>query len=67
MISIIIVEAFAVITANQAVCGEKCNDLKTTVDEALDECPNVGKVFIVQRTPTKVTLHYGRDVLLEEV
>ena len=59
--------AFAVITANQAVRGEACSDLKTTVDEALKECPNVGKVFIVQRTPSKVKLFDGRDVLLEKV
>ncbi|KAM6084819.1 acetyl-coenzyme A synthetase 2-like, mitochondrial isoform 2-T2 [Theristicus caerulescens] len=55
----------AVITYNQGVRGGRIIELKTTVDEAVKNCPSIKHVFVAQRTDNKV--HMGdRDVPLEE-
>lgn len=57
--------AKVVITADGAVRGGKQVPLKTTVDVALESCPNVETVFVMERTGADV--HMGpKDVKLEE-
>lgn len=59
-------KAEILITADQAVRGGKTVDLKTTVDEALQNCPSVRQVFVSQRTGAQVPM--GKmDLCLEAV
>ncbi|XP_075003496.1 acetyl-coenzyme A synthetase 2-like, mitochondrial isoform X2 [Calonectris borealis] len=55
----------AVITYNQGVRGGRIIELKTTVDEAVKNCPSIKHVFVAQRTDNKVWMG-DRDVPLEE-
>ncbi|NXG81425.1 ACS2L synthetase, partial [Stercorarius parasiticus] len=55
----------AVITYNQGVRGGRIIELKTTVDEAVKNCPSVKHVFVAQRTDNKVQMG-DRDIPLEE-
>ncbi|NXB39603.1 ACS2L synthetase, partial [Eulacestoma nigropectus] len=55
----------AVITYNQGVRGGRIIELKTTVDEAVKNCPSIKHVFVAQRTDNKVQMG-DRDVPLEE-
>ncbi|CAI5764224.1 acetyl-coenzyme A synthetase 2-like, mitochondrial isoform X1 [Podarcis lilfordi] len=54
-----------VITVNQGLRGGKLVELKQTVDEALELCPKVKRVFVSRRTDKKVPMS-GLDLLLEE-
>lgn len=56
----------AVITYNQGVRGGRVIELKTTVDEAVKNCPSIKYVFVAQRTDNKVQMG-DRDIPLEEV
>ena len=58
--------ASIVFTADEAVRGGKTIPLKAMVDEALEGCDCVKKVFVSKRTGANVPM-YDRDVLLEEV
>ncbi len=51
-----------VITADEGVRGAKAVPLKKNVDEALEKCANVKKVFVVKRTGGSVVWKEGRDV-----
>ncbi|KAM6365643.1 acetyl-coenzyme A synthetase 2-like, mitochondrial isoform 3-T3 [Alca torda] len=55
----------AVITYNQGVRGGRIVELKTTVDEAVKNCPSIKHVFVAQRTDNKVQMG-DRDIPLEE-
>ncbi|XP_069462984.1 acetyl-coenzyme A synthetase 2-like, mitochondrial [Ambystoma mexicanum] len=55
----------AVITYNQGVRGGRVAELKKTVDEAVKNCLTITKVFVAQRTDTKVHMSH-LDVPLEE-
>ena len=55
-----------VITANEGIRGGRAIPLKKNTDLALQSCPNVKTVFIVNRTDTKVNWVEGRDVNYEE-
>ncbi|NXE07506.1 ACS2L synthetase, partial [Lophotis ruficrista] len=55
----------AVITYNQGVRGGRIIELKTTVDEAVKNCPSIKHVFVAQRTDNKVQMG-DRDISLEE-
>ncbi|MBM3176419.1 MAG: acetate--CoA ligase [Bacteroidetes bacterium] len=50
-----------VLTADGAFRGDKKIDLKKIVDEALESCPTVSKVFVVEHTNSGATLIPGRD------
>jgi len=50
-----------VITADEGLRGGKKVPLKTNVDEALIECPNVSCVLVVKRTGEKVNWVKNRD------
>jgi acetyl-CoA synthetase len=54
-------EAKVVITSDGGYRGNKTIDLKGIVDEALEKCPLVEKVLVVNRTNTEVQMKEGRD------
>jgi acetyl-CoA synthetase len=54
------------ITADESVRGGRNVPLKKNADTALNECPNVGTVLVVQRTGGKVAWTQGRDVWYHE-
>ncbi|NXW43162.1 ACS2L synthetase, partial [Nyctiprogne leucopyga] len=58
-------ECKAVITYNQGIRGGRIIELKTTVDEAVKNCPSIKHVFVAQRTDNKVQMG-DHDVPLEE-
>ncbi len=58
--------AQVVITANEGLRGGKLVPLKTNVDAALSNCPNVRSVVVVERTAGGVPMTAGRDVWLHE-
>uniref|UniRef100_A0A663N0H3 Acetyl-coenzyme A synthetase n=1 Tax=Athene cunicularia TaxID=194338 RepID=A0A663N0H3_ATHCN len=55
----------AVITYNQGVRGGRTTELKTTVDEAVKNCPSIKHVFVAQRTDNKVQM-CDHDIPLEK-
>lgn len=55
-----------VITADEGVRGGKYIPLKQNVDKALQSCPNVSTVLVVQRTEGEVDWVEGRDVWYHE-
>jgi len=52
----------AVITADEGVRGGKYVPLKNNVDKALQSCPNVSTVVVVERTQGDVAWVEGRDL-----
>ena len=56
-----------VITANEGVRGKKTIPLKATTDAALEGVDCVQRVIVVERTPTRVPLQAGRDVMWNDV
>ncbi|PTQ66585.1 acetate--CoA ligase [Pseudomonas sp. GV071] len=55
-----------VITADEGVRGGKYIPLKKNVDKALESCPAVSTVVVVQRTEGDVAWNEGRDVWYHE-
>jgi acetyl-CoA synthetase len=55
-----------VITSDGAYRGAKAIPMKDVVDEALEICPSVLKVIVLERTQTSVTMLPGRDVWWKE-
>ncbi len=51
----------AVLTADGGLRGDKKIDLKSIVDEALQHCPTVEKVMVLQHAHVKTTMKTGRD------
>lgn len=51
----------AVLTSDGAFRGDKKIDLKKIVDEALENCPTVESVFVLERTKSKPAMKPGRD------
>jgi acetyl-CoA synthetase len=51
-----------VVTSDGGFRGEKTINLKGIIDEALEKCPTVTRVVVVEHTRTKPTLKAGRDV-----
>ncbi len=49
------------ITADAGFRGEKMTDLKPIADEALESCPSVEKVIVLNRTNTPIEMKSGRD------
>lgn len=55
-----------VITSDGAYRGSKAIPMKEVVDEALEICPSVKKVIVLERTKTAIKMLDGRDVNWEE-
>ncbi len=51
-----------VITSDGGYRGAKDIPMKQVVDEALELCPSVKKVVVVERTKTPITMLEGRDI-----
>jgi acetyl-CoA synthetase len=54
-------DAKMVITADEGVRGGRTIPLKSNTDEALQKCPGVASVLVVQRTGGQIQWHDGRD------
>ncbi len=54
-----------VITSDGSFRGNKTIDLKGIVDEALEDCPGVHSVLVVNRIDSEITMKEGRDKLLQ--
>jgi acetyl-CoA synthetase len=55
-----------VITSDGAFRGAKDIPMKDVVDEALEVCPSVAKVIVLERTQTFIKIKEGRDVMLSD-
>ncbi len=58
-------EATVVITADGSYRGAKTINLKTIVDEALNQCPTVNTVLVAKRIHTNIPMKEGRDQWLQ--
>lgn len=58
--------ATCVITADEGLRGNKHVPLKVTVDQALEQCPLVKRVFVYRRSGQTVPMTKGRDVYLQD-
>ena len=54
-----------VITSDGSFRGNKIIDLKTIVDDALNDCPQIESVLVLERTQAKINLKENRDELLQ--
>lgn len=62
-----VASACVVFTADEGVRGGKIIHLKKMVDEALDGCQCVKKVYVYKRTGADVPMNSERDVVLDDV
>ena len=60
-------ESEYLITADEGVRGGKIIPLKKIADEALDQCPDVKKCIVVERTGNQVDWNNERDVSYKEL
>ncbi|WP_369765099.1 acetate--CoA ligase [Flavobacterium sp. WC2429] len=58
-------ESKMVITSDGGYRGNKTIELKGIIDEALENCPSVDTVLVVQRTNTEIKMKQGRDIWLQ--
>ncbi|MDH7443987.1 acetate--CoA ligase [Aquimarina sp. 2201CG14-23] len=58
-------EAMMIITSDGAYRGAKMIDLKSIVDEAVKQCPNVESVLVAKRIGSDITMKKGRDEWLQ--
>ena len=67
MSSFSVASTCVVFTANEGIRGGKVIPLKKMVDEALEGCDCVKKVYVYKRTDTDVPMKSERDVFLDDV
>jgi acetyl-CoA synthetase len=58
-------ECKMVITSDGGYRGNKTIELKEIIDEALENCPSVSTVLVVNRTNSLINMKEGRDVWLQ--
>jgi acetyl-CoA synthetase len=58
-------ECKMVITSDGGYRGNKTIALKEIIDEALEKCSSIGKVLVVKRTNTPITMKESRDIWLQ--
>lgn len=56
-----------VVTSDEAFRGNKIIQIKSIVDEALNNCPCVKDVVVVKRTSGKINMKVGRDLWWHDV
>ena len=54
-------DASVVLTADGSYRGNKTLDLKSIVDQALEDCPQVQSVLVAKRTGNTISMKEGRD------
>jgi acetyl-CoA synthetase len=54
-----------VITSDGGFRGDKTIDLKSIIDEALEDCPQVRNVLVAKRTNAEISMKDGRDQWLQ--
>ena len=59
-------ESTCIVTADEGVRGGKIVPLKANTDEALQQCPDVSSVIVVERTASGVAMKDGRDIWYHE-
>jgi acetyl-CoA synthetase len=59
-------ECTVLITSDEGVRGGRAIPLKANADIALDHCPNVNTVFVIERTGGKISWVEGRDIWYHE-
>ncbi len=59
-------ECTVLVTSDEGVRGGRPIPLKANADIALDHCPNVNTVFVVERTGKKISWSEGRDIWYHE-
>ena len=57
-------DASVVLTADGSYRGNKTLDLKSIVDQALEDCPHVKSVLVAERTGNPISMKAGRDHFL---
>jgi acetyl-CoA synthetase len=55
-----------IVTANEGLRGGKIIPLKANVDKAMEQCPNVKTVLVVEHTQSNWNKVAGRDVVVSE-
>ena len=58
-------DASIVLTADGSFRGNKTIDLKSIVDQALEDCPQVTSVLVTERIGSDMSMREGRDHLLQ--
>ncbi|MCF6308470.1 MAG: acetate--CoA ligase [Flavobacteriaceae bacterium] len=56
-----------VITSDGSFRGAKTIDLKSIVDEALEDCPGVNSVLVIKRIHSEINMKTGRDKWLQSL
>jgi len=59
-------DSMLVITSDEGVRGGRTIPMKENCDAALEDCPSVEKVLVVERTGAEVPMRDGRDVRLAD-
>ena len=59
-------ECTVLVTADEGVRGGRAIPLKQNADVALEHCPNVNTVFVIERTGGEVSWSEGRDIWYHE-
>ncbi len=60
-------DAKMIITSDGSFRGQKTIDLKSIVDEALEQCPGVATSLVVKRINSDVEMKSGRDLWLQSL
>ncbi len=56
-----------VITSDGSYRGNKVLDLKSIIDEAVNQCPSVENILVVKRTNNPVNMKEGRDIWMQDL
>ena len=59
-------ESKLLVTVDQSVRGGKCFDLKKNADQALEQCPSIEQVIVVERTANPIPWIPNRDTWWHE-
>lgn len=60
-------EAKLIVTSDGSYRGNKVLDLKSIIDEAVEQCPTVYKILVVKRTKNEVFMKENRDFWMDSL